>query len=187
MARATKKFFEELRKEIMEGKTAQPDNAPTQAVSKEGEEYMKRLPYEMCESLMITIQNRNDEIARLSEENEKLKAENERMLKEWETFRDDKEKVIKEAQTDAIRELVEQIIAYAEDFPSNQNDKAEVIKEVLMGKLVNAHIPPQAMTEDLHTRLFNLGRKEANLNLSVNSQNTQISNSHIRSFYEGTE
>lgn len=187
MARATKKFFEELRKEIMEGKTAQPDNAPTQAVSKEGEEYMKRLPYEMCEDLMITIHNRNDVIAQLSEENEKLKAENERMLKEWETFRDDKEMVIKEAKTDAIRKLVEQIISYAENFPSNQNDKAEVIKEVLMGKLVKTHIPPQAMTADLHTRLFNLGRKEANLNLSVNSQNTQISNSHIRSFYEGTE
>lgn len=187
MARATKKFFEELRKEIMEGKTAQPDNAPTQAVSKEGEEYMKRLPYEMCESLMITIQNRNKEIKQLNNEITQLKEKYTAESQQWKTFENDKKNIVKQARIEAIRELVEQIIAYAENFPSNQNDKAEVIKEVLMGKLVKAHIPPQAMTEDLHTRLFNLGRKEANLNLSVNSQNTQISNSHIRSFYEGTE
>lgn len=182
MARATKKFFEELRKEIMEGKTAQPDNAPTQAVSKEGEEYMKRLPYEMCESLMITIQNRNDEIAQLSEENEKLKAENERMLKEWETFRDDKEKVIKEAKTDAIRELVKQIIGYAESKPIGV---AEVIKTLLLAKHFNHHISDECLPDELRKRLDNLG-KEKQTNIIISSNTTDISNSHISNFYERT-
>lgn len=167
MARATKKFFDELRKEIMEGKTAQPDNAPTQAVSKEGEEYMKRLPYEMCESLMITIQNRNATIAQLSEENEKLKSENERMLKEWETFRDDKESIIKQSQTESIRDFVEQIINYAESFPSNQNEKAEVIKEVLSMKYTNGHIPSEVLTPKLRERLTNLGRKENHVQIGT--------------------
>ena len=167
MARATKKFFEELRKEIMEGKTAQPDNAPTQAVSKEGEEYMKRLPYEMCESLMITIQNRNDEIARLQEENKKLKEQYERESTEWETFKNNKEEIVKHARIEAVRGLVENLIIYAEGEDKNV---AREIKIALNAKMANGYIASDVLTDKWKQRLENLGReipRNNNMNFQI--------------------
>ena len=82
------------------------------------------------------------------------------------------EEAKQQAQTDAIRRLVEQIIIYAENFPSNQNEKAELIKEVLMAKNVNGHIPSEVLTPELRERLTNLGRKENHVQIgTLNTEN----------------
>ena len=59
-----------------------------------------------------------------------------------------------------IRKFLESIIEYAENFPSNQNDKADVIKGMLMAKGFNGQIPNEALTSEMRARIVNLGRKE---------------------------
>lgn len=59
-----------------------------------------------------------------------------------------------------IRKFLESIIEYAENFPSNQNDKADVIKGMLMAKGFNGQIPNEALTSEMRARIANLGRKE---------------------------
>ena len=68
--------------------------------------------------------------------------------------------VISKARVDGIRSVVEQLIVYGEQFPSNQNDRAEIIKEALLAKSFNGHIPSDALTPEWKKRLMNLGRKE---------------------------
>lgn len=67
---------------------------------------------------------------------------------------------IKNAEIEAVRTLVTEIIAYAEKFPPEQNEKAEVVKEVLYAKSVNGIIPYEVLNDVLRERLNNLGRKE---------------------------
>lgn len=67
---------------------------------------------------------------------------------------------IDKARTEGIQMVVEKLIAYAEEFPSNQNDRAEIIKEALLAKCFNGHIPSDALSPEWKTRLLNLGRKE---------------------------
>ena len=71
-----------------------------------------------------------------------------------------------------IRCLLENIISYAEKFPSNQNEKAEVIKEVLMSKYCYGYIKKTTLTDDLMHRLTNLGRKEPP-GLHINTLHTE--------------
>lgn len=93
-------------------------------------------------------------------ENIRLTAENEQLKKNLE----ESEKAIKLLQKRLssvdVGRLLEHIISYAEKFPSTQNEKAEVIKEVLMSKLCNGIISNSIMSSDLMYRLTNLGRKE---------------------------
>lgn len=96
---------------------------------------------------------RDTEYHRLKEENERLKFQ----LSNYESA---PEHAINQAKTEGIRSVVEQLIIYAEKFPSNQNDKAEVIKEALLAKSFNGHIPSEALTPEWKERLNNLGRKE---------------------------
>lgn len=98
----------------------------------------------------------------LLDENEyqRLKEENERLKQELAKYESDPENAIATARIDGIRSVVEQLIIYAEKFPSNQNDKAEVIKEALLAKSFNGHIPSEALTPEWKERLNNLGRKE---------------------------
>ena len=93
-------------------------------------------------------------------ENIRLTAENEQLKKKLE----ESEKAIKLLQKRLssvdVGRLLEHIISYADKFPSTQNEKAEVIKEVLMSKLCNGIISNSIMSSDLMYRLTNLGRKE---------------------------
>lgn len=82
-----------------------------------------------------------------SEECQRLQEENDRHA-------------INQARLEGIRSVVEQLIVYGEKFPSNQNDRAEIIKEALLAKSFNGHIPSDALTSEWRTRLMNLGRKE---------------------------
>lgn len=66
----------------------------------------------------------------------------------------------KEIRDEAIREFVQQLIIFAESYPSNQNDKAEVIKQALLVKEHNGFIPSSVLDEKWNERLMNLGRKE---------------------------
>ena len=90
----------------------------------------------------------------------RLKEENERLKQELSKYVSDPEHAIAMARIDGIRSVVEQLIIYAEKFPSNQNDKEEVIKEALLAKSFNGHIPSEALTPEWKERLNDLGRKE---------------------------
>ena len=76
---------------------------------------------------------------------------------------------INQARVEGIRTVVEQLIVYGEKFPSNQNDKAEIIKEALLAKSFNGHIPIDALSSEWKTRLMNLGRKEVGIALQAES------------------
>lgn len=118
-----------------------------------------------------TFEKLNEE---LKTENEKLKNELQQRKKECKNLREalsisqfellEKERVDLEKKNDmrneVIREFVQQLIIYAENFPSNQNDKAEVIKQALLVKEHNGFIPSSVLDEKWNERLMNLGRKE---------------------------
>lgn len=60
----------------------------------------------------------------------------------------------------AMRQYITAEIEYAESFPWNENDKAEVIKTLLLAKEANKHIPNGVITNEMRKRIMNLGRKE---------------------------
>lgn len=70
---------------------------------------------------------------------------------------------------EGIKSVVEQLIVYGENFPSNQNDKAEIIKEALLAKSFNGHIPSDALTPEWKAQLMNLGRKEVGMTFQSES------------------
>ena len=57
-------------------------------------------------------------------------------------------------------EVIEKLIAEAEQYPSNQNDKAEAIKSAIQSLLLGEGVQ---LSAELRTRLQNLGRKEATM------------------------
>ena len=72
----------------------------------------------------------------------------------------DRYQISEDIRNEAIREFVQQLIIFAESYPSNQNDKAEVIKQALLVKEHNGFIPSSVLDEKWNERLMNLGRKE---------------------------
>lgn len=100
-----------------------------------------------------------EEIKRLYEENKHLK-EKIRSMEGMKT-RDSNLTLAKySGMREGIQSVVEQLIVYGENFPSNQNDKAEIIKEALLAKSFNGYIPSDTLTSEWRARLMNLGRKE---------------------------
>ena len=61
------------------------------------------------------------------------------------------------------------MIEFGEKFPSNQNDKAEIIREALLMKSFDGHIPSDALSPEWKARLKNLGRKEIGLSFQGDS------------------
>lgn len=57
-------------------------------------------------------------------------------------------------------EVIGKLIAEAEQYPSNQNDKAEAIKSAIQSLILADGV---LLTAELRTRLQNLGRKEATM------------------------
>ena len=57
-------------------------------------------------------------------------------------------------------EVIEKLITEAEQYPSNQNDKAEAIKSAIQSLILADSVQ---LTAALRTRLQNLGRKEATM------------------------
>ena len=110
-----------------------------------------------------------NEISCLQEENAKLKEK----IRQLESEKCELEAQLHQLQHSAptcqpesdtlFRNFVESIIEYAEKFPSNQNDKADVIKAMLQAKGFNGYIPEGVLTAELRERIENLGRKETPL------------------------
>ena len=92
---------------------------------------------------------------------------------EWEektkVLSEDVEKTLEQAKVEAVRELVKQIVIYAEGFPANENAKADTIKGMLLAKAFYEHIPNKAFDEDLRKRIDALGRKEMSINMTAKS------------------
>lgn len=103
------------------------------------------------------------------DENIRLKEENERLKQELEKYENDSEHAINKARIEGIRSVVEQLIIFGENFPSNQNDKAVIIREALLMKSFDGHIPSDALTPEWKARLRNLGRKEIGLSFQGES------------------
>ena len=57
-------------------------------------------------------------------------------------------------------EVIEKLIAEAEHYPSNQNDKAEAIKSAIQSLMLAEGVQ---LSTELRNRLQNLGRKEATM------------------------
>lgn len=103
------------------------------------------------------------------QEYHRLQKENEWLRKELAKDESETQNSITQARIDGIRSVVKQLIVYGENFPSNQNDKAEVIKEALLAKSFNGHIPSEALTPEWKARLNHLGRKEMGLSFQGES------------------
>lgn len=94
------------------------------------------------------------------------------------------EEIIKQARKDGMRELVEQLIVYAE----NENQEAaREIKFALMAKMVNCIITPETLTPELKERLDNLGRKKENNMIFYNSVGAVVANASQVSFPNNKE
>lgn len=94
------------------------------------------------------------------------------------------EEIIKQARNDGMRELVEQLIVYAE----NENQEAaREIKFALMAKMVNCIITPETLTPELKERLDNLGRKKENNMIFYNSVGAVVANASQVSFPNNKE
>lgn len=104
-----------------------------------------------------------------------LKDEIKQLIKERDEWKEkyEKDKKLKAPQKaeveaiDSVRKLVEGLIIFAENYPSNQNDKAEVIKTALLTKGHNGLIPAKCLTEEWDKRLQNLGRKEPGIHIDT--------------------
>lgn len=125
-------------------------------------------------------------ISSLESDYNSLKESYEKETSEWEektkALSEDVEKTLEQAKVEAVRELVKQIIVYAESKPIGV---AEVIKTLLLAKHFNHHISDECLPDELRKRLDNLG-KEKQTNIIISSNTTDISNSHISNFYERT-
>lgn len=123
---------------------------------------LKSCLYERNEILQLKRYEQSPKGTQVPDENEniRLKEENEYLKKELAKYQSDSQNPIHQARIDGIRSVVEQLIVYGENFPSNQNDKAEVIREALLMKSFDGHIPSEALSPEWKTRLKNLGRKE---------------------------
>lgn len=60
----------------------------------------------------------------------------------------------------AISSFVTAIVEVGEAYPSSSNDKAEVIRSLLLEKAVFGHIPAEVLTNNIRERIYALGRKE---------------------------
>ena len=69
---------------------------------------------------------------------------------------------------ESIKTLVNAIIEFGEQYPSNQNDKAEVVRMLLLEKVVSDYIPKDILTEEIKARIEKLGRKEVPASSVVN-------------------
>ena len=83
---------------------------------------------------------------------------------------------------ETIRNLVEAIVSYGEKYPSTLNDKAEVIRMLLLEKVVCDYIPKEILTDEIKARIEKLGRKETpssrilNFNDKVGNVNANVEN-----------
>ena len=80
------------------------------------------------------------------------------------------DKAHKEAEDktmEAIGRIVEAIVEVGEEYPSSSNDKAEVIRSLLLEKAVYGHIPAEALTDGIRNRINALGRKESPLQIGT--------------------
>lgn len=112
-------------------------------------------------------------ISSLESDYNSLKESYEKATSEWEektkALSEDVEKTLEQAKVEAVRELVKQIVIYAEGFPANENAKADTIKEMLLAKAFNGHIPNEAFDENLRKCIDALGRKEMGINMTAKS------------------
>lgn len=67
-----------------------------------------------------------------------------------------------------LRMFIDSIITYGEKYPSSSNDKAEVIRMLLLEKVVSDYIPKDILTEEIKARIEKLGRKEVPVSSVVN-------------------
>ena len=158
--RQSRKVIEE-RKKRLQSKTTPPtptnDSHDCMGLQAEMQRLQERL--EKQQEINRTLEDRCDA---LTAEIKKYKLLQEEKPKE-KIFREaDPQKAADRESADVIniRKFLESIIEYAENFPSNQNDKADVIKGMLMAKGFNGQIPNEALTSEMRARIVNLGRKE---------------------------
>lgn len=67
---------------------------------------------------------------------------------------------MKAEQDKSLQGLVEAIISVGEQYPSNQNDKADVVRSLLLEKAVHGYIPSEVLTPEMLQRINAIGRKE---------------------------
>lgn len=142
------------------GRNQEEIEARLKSCMDEREEILQMKRYEQKAKGISVLEE--DEYIRLKEENERLK-------QELEKYENDSEHAINKARIEGIRSVVEQLIIYGEKFPCNQNDKAVIIREALLMKSFDGHIPSDALTPEWKARLKNLGRKEIGLSFQGES------------------
>lgn len=153
---------------------------------------------EKVEELTLELRKKQEAIDSLKQQLEELRKCHNGLKKQYNSLQNksvpesgnqrltdcENEEIIKQARKDGMRELVEQLIVYAE----NENQKtAREIKFALMAKMVNCIITADTLTPELKERLDNLGRNKENNMIFYNSVGAVVANASQVSFPNNKE
>lgn len=65
-----------------------------------------------------------------------------------------------------VQNMIEAIVEFGESYPSNQNDKADVIRQLLAEDVFKE----AGLSKDIKKRIRKIGRKEPNANMNINTK-----------------
>ena len=155
----------------LENKVKQLNVEFPQSTSEEA--YKEKLHQEMCESLMMTIENRNKEIAELRSELNDLmsKYEKDNRLLDW--YRNHEKETKKNASIETCRTLIEQLIMYAEN---ERKSPSRHIYHAIKDIRVNGNPVEMFLTGEWKWRLENIGRKGERRSSSNSSSSLSFNN-----------
>jgi hypothetical protein len=107
----------------------------------------------------------------------------ETLQREWDEERDKLLAEIaaaKQNTIDTVKNLVTAIIEHGEQYPSNRNHDADVVRTLLNELNVCEHIPKEIYDDnEIRARMQKLGRKEMPLNVTTKSIYEVSGNEHV--------
>ncbi|MBO5699677.1 MAG: hypothetical protein J6R79_06720 [Bacteroidaceae bacterium] len=101
---------------------------------------------------------------------EQLQKDHERLCKEYGKLKailvQQKPSSDANANKPDVQNMIEAIVEFGESYPSNQNDKADVIRQLLAEDVFKE----AGLTKDIKKRIKKIGRKEPNANMNINTK-----------------
>lgn len=157
-------------------------------------DFLSKLKYQLLSSMLIAhAHNTTPEVADAKRGSRLLTPEVKRGLelilsfetlqREWDEERDKLLAEIaaaKQNTIDTVKNLVTAIIEHGEQYPSNRNHDADVVRTLLNERNVCEHIPKEIYDDnEIRARMQKLGRKEMPLNVTTKSIYEVSGNEHV--------
>lgn len=157
-------------------------------------DFLSKLKYQLLSSMLVAhAHNTTPEVADAKRGSRLLTPEVKRELelilsfetlqREWDEERDKLLAEIaaaKQNTIDTVKNLVTAIIEHGEQYPSNRNHDADVVRTLLNERNVCEHIPKEIYDDnEIGARIQKLGRKEMPLNVTTKSIYEVSGNEHV--------